>query len=107
MTCALLNGNVDRPVILRNFSGSGLFFETATQILPGTIVVLRTVNANDPPDSTVGWTGPSYSLDAGDPGACSLFRSHVVAKVQRCDRLAGHHEAPRYGVAAQIQMLTD
>ena len=42
MGCALLNGNLERPVTIRSFSESGLFFETAVQMMPGTYIVLRT-----------------------------------------------------------------
>ena len=107
MHCALLSGNVYRPVTLRNFSGSGLFFETAVQILPGSYILLRTTNANDTGGATMGANAPPYTLDANDPDACSLFRSHTVAQVRRCERLADHGDSPSYGVAAEIQMLTD
>ena len=107
MHCALLNGNVYRPVILRNFSGNGLFFETAVQILPGTYIVLRTTDANDTGDTTMSVGAPPYTLDASDPNACLLFRSHSIAQVRRCERLTVQGESPRYGVAAEIQMLTD
>ena len=102
MSCALLNGNVERPVTIRNFSESGLFFETAVKIAPGTYVVLRSIGANDFKNATMGATGPQYALDVDDPEVCSLFRSHTVAVVQRCERFSEHSDIPRYGVAAEI-----
>lgn len=106
MSCALLNGNVDRPVTVRNFSESGLFFETAVQIMPGTYIVLRSIGANEATDKAMGSAGPPYALDVGDPDVCFLFRSHTTAKVQRCERLEGHRDSPRYGVAAEILRWT-
>ena len=107
MHCTLLNGQVTRPVTLRNFSGSGLFFETAVQILPGTFIVLRSMNANDAGEHHMGSAGPQYASHADDPEACSLFRSHTVAKVQRCEPIDDPHDSLQYGVAAEIQLLTD
>lgn len=107
MHCTLLNGNAVRTVFLRNFSVSGLFLETTVQIMPGTYIVLRSINANDAMNTTQDAAGPQYELNTNDPEVCSLFRSHTVAKVQRCEQLKGHYVLPRYGVAAEIQMLTD
>jgi hypothetical protein len=106
MGCALLNGNVERPVTIRNFSDSGLFFETAVKMMPGTYIVLRSIGANDAMDTTTGTAGPQYALDDDDPDVCSLFRSHTVAKVQRCERFSEHSDSPRYGVAAEILRWT-
>ena len=107
MGCALLNGNVERPVTVRNFSSSGLFFETAVQIVPGTYVVLRSLGPNETSDTTMGSAGPQYALDDEDPEVCSLFRSHTVAKVQRCELLGNTADSTRYGVAAEIQRWND
>lgn len=107
MDCALLNGSVNRPVILRNFSGSGLFFETAVQMLPDTYIVLRTTNANGAGESDKNSVAPQYALAPNDPDVCSLFRSHMVAQVRRCEHLSDNDGSPRYGVAAEIQMLAD
>lgn len=107
MRCGLLNGNVVRTATLRNFSGSGLFFETAVQMVPGTYIVIRSTNANEARGAASGSAGLQYTLDANDPGVCSLFRSHSVAKVKRCERLEGHYDSPHYGVAAEIEMLAE
>jgi len=103
MGCSPLNSNVERPVTVRNFSESGLFFETAVKMMPGTYIVLRSIGANEASDGTMGSAGPQYALDAGDPDVCSLFRSHTMAKVQRCERLGESVDLPRYGVAAEIE----
>lgn len=105
MRCGLLNGNVVQAVTLRNFSGSGLFFETEEQMMPGSYIVIRSAVASETSSTAIGSTGPQYALHADDPEVCALFRSHSVAKVQRCERLEGIYGSPRYGVAAEIQML--
>ena len=107
MNCMLINGKVNRPAILRNFSDRGVYFETTLQVMTETYVVLRALNRNDSKDSTMGHRGPLYALDTNDPDVCSLFRSHAVAQVRRCERLADHDDPPRYGIAAEIEMLTD
>lgn len=107
MRCGLLNGNVIRTVTLRNFSDSGLFFETAVQMVPGTYIMLRSTNVNEARETASGSAVPQYTLDANDTGVCSLFRSHSVAKVKRCERLEGNYDSPHYGVAAEIEMLAE
>jgi hypothetical protein len=107
MNCTLLNGNVNRPVILRNFSGSGLFFETAIHILPGTYIVLSTPHPNNAEEPAMVSGLLSYTLDANDPDVCFLFRRRTVAMVRRCEPLSDQDNSPHYGVAAEIQELTD
>lgn len=107
MHCTLLNGNVDRLVTVRNFSETGLFFETTVQIIPGAYIVLRSISADEATDDFMTSAGPLYSLDFDDPDVCSLFRSHTVARVQRCELIGDYDESSRYGVAAEIQRLTD
>ena len=107
MSCMLMNGKDSRPAILRNFSDQGVYFETTLKVMKGAYVVLRALNRNDNKDSTMGHRGPLYTLDTSDPDVCSLFRSHAVAQVRRCERLADHDDPMRYGVAAEIEALTD
>ena len=107
MQCTLLNGNVTRSVTLRNYCSSGFFFGTAVQIKPGTYIVLRSADANEARHTSMASAGPLYSLNKDDPNVCSLFRSHTVAKVKRCEQIDGHDESSRYGVFAEIQRLTD
>ena len=107
MHCVLLHGNANRLVIIRNYSARGIYFEAHGQIQPGTIIVLRTVGKNDFLDNEATANAPVFSIENSDPDVCTGFRSHVLAKVQRCVRLEGHTNAVRYGVGAEIQMLTD
>jgi hypothetical protein len=107
MHCALLHGDANRLVIVRNYSARGIYFESQGQIQAGTMIVIRTLGANDFLDNEATANAPLFSIATSDPDACSLFRSHVLAKVQRCVRLEGHNDAVRYGMGAEIQMLTD
>lgn len=107
MHCTLLHGNAYRLVTIRNYSARGIYFEAHGEIQPGTMIVIRTLGVNDFLDSEATSNAPLFSIATSDPDACSLFRSHFLAKVQRCVRLEGHTDAVRYGMGAEIQMLTD
>lgn len=107
MHCALLQGDEHWPVMVRNYSVRGLYFESQTKIQPDTIIVLRTMTANDALDNDASFTAPLFSIDEDDPVACTLFRSHILAKVRRCDRLDGHDGVARYGLGAELPVLTD
>lgn len=107
MHCALLHGNANRLVIIRNYSARGIYFESHDQIQPSTVIVLRTLGANDFLDNDATSNAPLFSIENSDPDVCTRFRSHVLAKVQRCVRLEGHDDVVRYGMGAEIQMLTD
>jgi hypothetical protein len=74
---------------------------------PGTLIVLRTLDAND---ATLGHTTddvPRYTVEHADPEACMGYRSHTVAMVRRCEKLDSHDDSPLYGIGAEIQILTD
>jgi hypothetical protein len=107
MHCALLHGNKNRLVIIRNYSARGIYFEAHGRIQPGTMIVLRTLGANDFLNNETTSNTPLFSIENSDPDVCAWFRSHVLAKVQRCVRLEGHNDAVRYGMGAEIPMLTD
>lgn len=107
MLCTLLNGHVTRPVTLRNFSGGGMLFDTSVRILPGTYIVVRNATASDVRENHMDSAGPQYAPRAGDPDACSLFRSYAVAMVKRCERIDTHDASSGYRVAAETQILTD
>lgn len=107
MHCALLNGHAEQVVTLRNFSSRGLYFESTGALPPGSLVVLRTLSINDLGSSGGAADTPVYAMGEDDPDACMAFRSHVVARVQRCERLDGPEGPPRFGVGAEIQMWND
>ena len=107
MHCALLHGDESWSVIVRNYSVRGLYFESQAKIQPGTIIVLRTMTATDALDNDATSTTPLFSIDKDDPVACTLLRSHILAKVRRCDRLDGNNGVTRYGLGAELPVLTD
>ena len=107
MHCSFLHGNAYQLVTLRNFSNRGIYFESTGEIQPGTFIVLRTMVGDDFMDVTAASNVPDFSISRNDPGVCMEYRSHVVATVQRCVRLDDLDDAPRYGVGAEIQILTD
>lgn len=107
MHCSLLHGYADQIVTLRNFSSSGIYFESGRNLRPGTLIVLRTMDAADMFFSEASSPAAQYATSPSDPKACAEYRSHTVAKVQHCRQLDGRDDSPRYGVGAAIQFLTD
>lgn len=108
MYCSPIHGRADRFVMLRNFNDRGVYFESTGDFTAGSFVVLRMANAKDfefadPPPSNL----KNFSIKVNDPNVCAYFRSHVVARVQRCIRLSENEAILRYGVGAEIQMLSD
>ena len=108
MHCTSLRGDTTRIVTIRNYSARGIYFESHDKVQPGTIVVLRTLDAKDlSENNAVASTAPPFSIDRSDPEACTRFRSHLLARVQRCVRLNGNENIVHFGMGAEIQMLTD
>jgi hypothetical protein len=107
MHCSYLHGNVDQLVTIRNFSYRGIYFESGWNITPGTLIVLRAMDANDTAVFESPHDVPQYSFSQSDPETCMEYRSHAVAKVRRCVKLENHDDPPLYGVGVEIQILTD
>lgn len=107
MHCSLLHGHADQIVTLRNFSVGGVYFESGRTIRPGTLIILRAMDAADRFHSEGSSPSAQYATSPSDPEACADYRSHTVARVQRCRQLDGQDDSPRYGVGAAIQFLTD
>lgn len=107
MHCALLHGNSNRLVVLRNFSERGVYFESDGPIQPGAFIVLRPKGADDVVNSgSVSNAAVSYA-EIKNPKVCSMFRSHMIARVRRCARRDGPGAGRCYGIGAEIQILTD
>ncbi len=105
--CTSLNGNENQLVLIRNYSSRGIYFESNRKIPPGNTIVLRTLGAADFLDNETVFNVPSFSISNSDAEVCTLFRSHVLAKVQRSVRLEGNTISPRYGMGSEIQILSD
>ena len=107
MHCSFLRGHADQIVTLRNYSARGIYFESGRSIRPGTLIVLREIDAADRLHWEVSSPPAQYATSRTDPKACAEYRSHTLAKVQHCRQLDGRDDSPRYGVGAAIQILTD
>ena len=105
MTCSHLNKNDNQIVTVRNYSGSGIYFESNEEALIGSFIVLRTVGAHE----MEGRASPSeypfqFTIENSDSQACWGYRSHTVAKVIRCNKV---DDATRFGIGAQALFLSD
>lgn len=107
MHCSPLHGKGKEIVTLRNFSQRGIYFESSGDFPIGSFVVLRTVAGAEWVEAAAPFRVPDYSVSEDDPEACATFRSHTVARVQRCERLHEPGDPPRYGIGAQIELWND
>lgn len=107
MHCSYVHGGTDQIVTLRNYSSRGMYFESAWEIQPGTLIVLRAMDVNDAALFDPAIKAPQFSIGDSDPEACLGYRSHAVAKVMRCVKLDDHGDQPHFGVGAEMQILTD
>jgi len=105
MTYAHLNENDDRIVTVRNYSSTGVYFESDEEAVVGSFVVIRAPGPHDErvPDS------PSedpfqFTIEHTDPGACWGYRSHTVARVIRCNKVA---DTTHFGVGAEVLILSE
>ena len=106
MTYAHLNENDHRMVTVRNYSSTGVYFESDEEALVGSFVVIRAPGSHD----ALAPASPSeypfqFTIEHTDPGACWGFRSHTVAKVVRCSRVGD--DAIRFGVGAEVLILSE
>ena len=106
MTCSHLNENDDHIVTVRNYSSRGVYFESDEAARIGSFVVIRAVAAHEerafalPSESSF-----QFTIEPSDPEACWGYRSHMVAKVIRCNKV--DDDKKRFGVAAEVLMLSD
>ena len=104
MHCSVLNRNEEQLVTVRNYSQWGFYFESKWNIPSGSLIVLRNLDSRN---EKAGDGQPRFEMHRTDPEACHTYRSHTLARVQRCVQLDGH-DAPRlFGIGAKIQFLTD
>lgn len=107
MYCSLLNDRQDELVTLHNFSLYGMYFASERAFPPGSWVVLRSALRHETASAGTAPAPPQYTVAEGDPAACISFRSHTVARVQRCEPIEAGDDGPYYGIGARIQWLTD
>ena len=105
MTCAHLNQNDDRIVTVRNYSSTGLYFESDEEALIGPFVVIRTPGSHDVGVPASPSEPPfQFTIEQSDPRACLGYRSHTVARVIRCNKV---DDATHFGVGAEILILSE
>jgi len=102
-----LHGKGRQIVTLRNFSHRGIYFESSGEFPIGSFIVLRIMASGEWVEAVAPFPTPGYAVSEDDPEACATFRSHTVARVQRCERLHGPGDPPRYGIGAQIQLWNE
>jgi len=105
MTYAHLNKNDDRIVTVRNYSSTGIYFESDEEALVGSFVVIRAAGPHDVGVQNAPSEDPlQFTIEHTDPRACWGYRSHTVAKVIRCNKVA---DATHFGVGAELLILSE
>jgi hypothetical protein len=106
MTCAHLNQNDDHIVTVRNYSSTGVYFESDEGARIGSFVVIRAPVSHDAGANDLPSENPfQFTIEQTDPGACRGYRSHTVAKVLRCSRV--DDDDARFGVGAEVLFLSE
>lgn len=105
MKCVGLHVEREAVILIRNYSHQGIYFESERSFIPGSHIILREMDAEDRLGVTRSDHLIGFSIHPGDPAACTDFRSHVLARVQRCEALSDNIYAPRFGIGAEIQYL--
>lgn len=106
MICTLLNETEGRTVIAKNYSRSGMFFESDQDLHIGTSVVLRPSDCGTESEGDSGLPRPYYCAGKPTPAeACQELRFHTVAKVNRSMNLGTPDGRPCYGIAVDFPHL--
>jgi hypothetical protein len=106
MTYTRLNATGGHAVIAKNYSRSGMFFESETNLPPGTDIVLRPMDCEGPDTSGADIPKPYFcSGTVPTAGPCLELRFHTIATVQRCVALENPDAPPRYGIAVDFVYL--
>lgn len=100
---SFVNQTEQRTGLARNYSRSGMYFESDTPLLPGASIVIRATDcrvgdkderpSKGIPEAYYCKTADSSSLD----NTCAEIKTHVLAEVKRCERLKNQNSG-RYGV---------
>lgn len=106
MIFTLLNETEEHIAIAKNYSRSGMFFESDRDLRIGTSVVLRPLDCGTESDGDSGLPRPYYCAGKAVPTeACRELRIHTVAKVNRSTNLGSRNGIPRYGIAVEFLQL--
>ena len=104
MHYSLLNHTTEHPVVIRNFSKSGLYFESNQSLQPGVLVVLRSIDGDKRVDNKI---LPSFAMQNNDPESCSTYRSHTLVSVKRSTKLEKTDGQNSFGIGATVQIIAD
>lgn len=86
--------------VTKNYSRFNLYFESATALVPGTLLFIRTKTDEGAPMIFADVGNPvetarhtDTDTDDQDAVACSVMKNLVVAQVMRCEKIAGSGES--------------
>lgn len=106
MTYTRLNATEDHTVIAKNYSRSGMYFESETDLPPGADIVLRPLDCEGPGQSAADMPKPYFcSGTVPASGPCLELRFHTIATVRRSVALESPDSAKRYGIAVNFVYL--
>jgi hypothetical protein len=102
---SFLNKSDRYPAVARNYSGYGMYFESDTALMPGTIIVIRPLGCNSPGDAAserfAKGPAPYYCKDSRQQtGACRELKLIVTAQVKRCEKI--NHPTEHYGIGVHF-----
>ena len=102
---SFLNKSDRHAAVARNYSGFGMYFESDTALMPGTIIVIRPLDCDAPGDSAAGHSAkgpvPYYCKDSRlNSGACRELKLIVTAQVKRCEKI--NHPTEHYGIGVHF-----
>lgn len=94
----MVNKRQQNEAVARNYSRSGIYFETADSLSPGTLIVIRSKG--------YGFSGATEAdgdvniADDAEAAACKELKMQVVGEVKRCVEIEQDFET-RYGIAVR------
>lgn len=102
---SFFNHTEQHAAVARNYSKSGMYFETDRPLPPGTAIVIRTRECDDvdhPDGSRPERAAAAYYCKAAQllPAACRELNTLVVAEVKRCEDCSDL-DRERYGIGVQ------
>ena len=85
----------------RNYSRSGMYFESDTPLAPGTTIVIRPLGCDAAAGNYAKGPVPYYCRDSRlNTGPCREIKLLVTAQVKRCDKINDSKEF--YGISVHF-----
>ncbi len=107
MQCVGLHVEREQTVLIRNFSDGGIYFESERSFSPGSYIILREMDSEDRMVIMASDALVDFTINDTQASDCQGFRSHVLARVRRCESLSDNVYSPRFGIGAKIQFLSE